>query len=171
MSFTVNGLIRSYGTWAWFHFDRCARNPRRAQETLLMNILQKNRSTSFGNAHGFGAIGSVTEYRWQVPISDYENIRPYVDQMFSGRKSVLTTDDPVRFNLTSGTTGQPKYVPITREGQNQEIRLIGQWYYKALKDHPGFLDYDRAAIVGAAVEGSTPTGIPYGSVSIYRQSP
>lgn len=165
MSLLVNGLIRAYGGWAWSRFDRCADNPFQSQETLLLDILRKNQSGVFGKAHGFKSIRSVRDYQRQVPISDYEDIRPFVDRVMAGEKEVLTTNAPIRFNVTSGTTGLPKYIPITREGGNQEMGLIRQWYSKALLDHPGFLDNDRAAIVGSAVEGSTLLGTPYGSAS------
>ncbi|MBI4430474.1 MAG: GH3 auxin-responsive promoter family protein [Candidatus Omnitrophica bacterium] len=165
MSFVINSLIRSYGLPASFHFDQTAKSCRKTQSNLLLKLLRKNAACAFGTTHGFASIKSAQEYRNQVPIREFEEFRPYINHILSGKKSVLTVADPVRFNVTSGTTGEPKYIPVTLENQNQEINLIGQWYYRALRDHPKFLDHFRIAIISPPVEGKTEHGVPFGSAS------
>lgn len=83
----------------------------------------------------------------------------------SGEQLVLTAEQPVMFTMTSGTTSEPKFIPVTRESQSIESALTRQWFYRALQDHPEFMDHAGVGIVGKAVEGFTPSGIPYGSAS------
>lgn len=165
MSLLINNLIRLYGTPVSFYFDRAARFPRKAQTSILMRIMRDNADSAFGKAHGFNVIKTEAQYRKQVPIRDFEGYRPYINHILSGKKRVLTVTDPIRFNVTSGTTDEPKYIPVTHKSLNQELNLIGQWYYRALRDHPSFLDYYRAAIVSPLNDGKTPSGIPYGNAS------
>src|SRR3990167_3669004 len=165
MSFIINSLIRLYGLPASFYFEQAAKNSQKTQGDLLQKIVQKNAASAFGKTHGFASIKSEQEYRTQVPIREFEEFRPYINHILSGKKSVLTIDDPIRFNVTSGTTGEPKYIPVTLENQNQELNLIGQWYYRALCDHPNFLDHFRVAIVSPPIEGKTSQGVPFGSAS------
>ncbi|MBN1687906.1 MAG: GH3 auxin-responsive promoter family protein, partial [Candidatus Omnitrophica bacterium] len=131
----------------------------------LKKILRKNQESAFGKAHGFSDIHSEEGFRKQVPIREFEEIRPYINSILAGKKAVLTAGEPIRFNVTSGTTGEPKFVPVTRTYQNQELNLIGQWYYRALRDHPGFLDHYRVAIVSPLNDGKTDSGISYGNAS------
>ncbi len=165
MSLVINSLIRLYGSSSRFSFDQAARNVQKTQSDFLIRLLRKNAASAFGKTHGFSGIRSEREYKAQVPIREFEAFRPYVNHILSGKKSILTIDDPIRFNVTSGTTGEPKYIPVTLENQNQEINLIGQWYYRALEGHPQFLDHFRAAIVCPPVEGKTEQGVPFGSAS------
>lgn len=165
MSLVINSLIRLYGLPASYSFDQAAKNVQKTQSDFLLKMLRKNASSAFGKSHGFASIRSELEYRTQVSIREFEEFRPYINHILSGKKSVLTVDDPIRFNVTSGTTGEPKYIPVTLENQNQEINLIGQWYYRALCDHPNFLDHFRVAIVSPPIEGKTSQGVPFGSAS------
>ncbi len=85
--------------------------------------------------------------------------------MMSGDRAVLTTHQPVMFTMTSGTTSEPKFIPVTRQSQLIESALTRQWFYLALRDHPEFMDHAGVGIVSRAIEGFTPSGIPYGSAS------
>lgn len=165
MSLLINNLIRLYAAPVSFYFDRAAKAPKKVQTNLLVRIVQANADSAFGKAHGFDIIKSEAQYRKQIPIGDFEKYRPYINHILSGKKRVLTIADPTRFNLTSGTIDEPKYIPVTHKGLNQELNLIGQWYYRALRDHPRFLDYYRVAIVSPLNEGKTPFGIPFGNAS------
>jgi hypothetical protein len=165
MSLLFNGLIRLYGASVSFYFDQAAKAPKKAQTNLLMRILRDNADSAFGKAHGFGVIKTETQYRKQIPIRDFEGHRSYVNRILSGEKRILTVADPARFNVTSGTIDEPKYIPVTYKSLHQELNLIGQWYCRVLRDHPGFLDHYRAAIVSPLNEGKTPSGVPYGHAS------
>ena len=51
----------------------------------------------------------------QVPIRDYEGLKPYVDKVVKGEKNILWPGQPLYFAKTSGTTSGAKYIPITKE--------------------------------------------------------
>ena len=154
-------------------FDAAARNPERAQQDCLQALLTRHRATAFGHAHDFDQIKTPTDYQRAVPRRDYEALRPYVQRMMQGEANVLVSDPVTMFTLTSGTTGQPKYLPVTAVSEARNSALMRQWLSRLLTDHPRCLSRSLVGIVSAAVEGHTPGGIPYGSLSgrIYQQMP
>lgn len=146
--------------WWW-----ATNRPGNTQRQLLLRILKANANTEFGSAHRFDMIRSERDYRTRVPIRDFEGFRPFITRMLRGESSVLTRDQPVLFAETSGTTGEPKYLPVTSRALRDEFALMRRWYHYALRDHPHLLGQQRLAIVGSAMEDETATGVPSGSAS------
>ena len=73
-----------------------ARDPMRAQDALLMRLLQENRDTTFGRAHGFAAMRGYRDFAERVPVQDYEAVRRYVEATIATGESALTAERPVR---------------------------------------------------------------------------
>ena len=161
----LSGLASLRGSLLWQSFQHRADQPDDTQRRLLWRILAANRDTAFGNRHHFARIASVAAYREQVPIGDYERFRPWLDRVEAGERRVLTEEQPDMFTLTSGTTGRPKLVPVTRTSTRGSSRLTAMWLYLLLRDHPTALDHKALVVVSPAVEGTTPGGIPVGSAS------
>ena len=157
--------------WAGWH-DLTIRAGE-TQNRLLLDTIRRNRSTCFGRDHRFDTIRSLTDYREQVPIGDYERLRPYVEHAKMGATNVLTEEPVLMFTLTSGSTGEPKLIPITETSRNNHRVLTRLWYYRAFVDHPRCLSGKLLGIVSPAIEGTTAGGIPFGAASglIYQSSP
>ena len=171
MSF-VSQLSGLKGRWSWSRFENITKHPEEAQWKLLRRILRTNRDTAYGREHGFSSMRSVEDFQGGVPIADYESFRPWVDKVKRGERGVLTAEDPYMFALTSGTSGQPKSIPVTRATGRMSKRLSRLWLYRCLVDHPKVLDHKALVIVSPAVEGHTESGIPFGSASgnIYKKA-
>ncbi len=154
-------------------FDRATRNPQAAQTMLLADILRENQGTQYGREYGFSRISTPNMFAMAVPISTFANLSPYVERMKKGERNILTHAQPVLFNVTSGTTDKPKYVPVTGKGMALVADTSHQWLYRALRDHPTFANHSIVCISGASIEGHTESGIPYGSASgmIYESLP
>lgn len=87
--------------------------PEAIQRQLLIDLMQRNRRCAYGRKYGFETIDTIEEYQKRVPISTYTDYEPYILQVVEGAKQVLTEDETVYFCITSGTTGAPKYLPLT----------------------------------------------------------
>ena len=161
------------GRIASLRLDRACDAPAATQRAFLQRLVKRNAGTAFGRAHDFSKIRTEEDYRRRVPVREYEDFRPLIKRIMAGERNVLTRDEPFMLALTSGTTSEPKYIPVTRDLQRQTASLMSQWLYRAELDHRGLLDYASVGIVSRAVEGRTPTGIPYGSASglIYKNIP
>jgi hypothetical protein len=94
---------------------RALADPLRAQHEVLRSMLTMNAETSFGVEHGFKNIRDWAEYRTAVPIRDYDGLAPWINRAAAGEKNVLSADDPVVYFMSSGSTGDSKKIPITRE--------------------------------------------------------
>src|SRR4029453_8586378 len=116
MSFAGNLLLRATGPRAVKRFDNLSQAPARSQQRLLAEILGANADTEFGRRHGFAGIATFRDYQERVPISGYDDLEPYIDAEMQGQPKQLTRHPPVLFTTTSGTTGAPKYIPMTHEG-------------------------------------------------------
>lgn len=142
-----------------------ARDPMRIQRALLARILRENRDTTFGRRHGFSRIAGYRDYAERVPVCDYETLRPLVEAEIATGERALTAEPPLYYARTSGTTGLPKDVPLTRS------------YLKALQGiHHAAVAYQHRrcpeafagsilAIVSPAREGVLANGKPFGSAS------
>jgi hypothetical protein len=172
----MNWLIRAaafVNRLQWKRWDRLTLKPEEIQQRLLLQIVQRNRATRFGRDHGFGSIRSLSDYRNRVPLADYERLRPYVELAENGERDALTADPVLVFTMTSGSTGDPKLIPVTAGARESHRQLTRLWYDRALADHPELFDGKLLGVVSPATEGRTPGGVPFGAASglIYQSSP
>jgi hypothetical protein len=165
--------VRVKGRAAALDLERATADPFLVQRRCLLELLRASAGTAFGREHGFDSIKSEADYRRRVPVRDYEGFRPYVKRIVDGERSVLTKSAPFMLTMTSGTTGEPKLIPVTRPSQRANARAMNCWFARALAAHPSFLDRKGLGIVSRAIEGETYSGLPYGSMSglTYRNLP
>ncbi len=96
-------------------------NPVATQEKVFQDLIATARHTVFGKDHGFDTITNHADFVQKVPIRDYEQLKPYVEQVLKGRPDVLWPGLPVYFAKTSGTTSGAKYIPITKTSIKQQV--------------------------------------------------
>jgi len=167
-------LIAFVGKQSARRFDEATRDPRRTQTELLLGMLRRNADTEYGRRYNFASINSVADYQKQVPLITYADIQQDMERVAGGAKNVFTAEDPVMFAQTSGTTGKPKFIPVTPTDQGRAHKdQMRTWLYHAQKAHPGILDYKVVSMVSPAIEGYTESGVPFGSTSghIYKNMP
>ena len=105
-----------------FRIEKWAANPVDTQEKVFANLIAQAKNTSFGKDHNFDAINTVEDFAKQVPIRDYEELKPYVEKVVAGDESILWPGKPLYFAKTSGTTSGAKYIPLTKESMPHHIR-------------------------------------------------
>jgi hypothetical protein len=154
-------------------FAALCRTPAKAQDQLLRQILEANAGTEFGRRHGFAAISSFAEFQQRVPIATYEDLEPYIKAEMNGQGNQLTKERPLLFTTTSGTTGNRKYIPMTRQSKRDKSHLTWLWLCALYRDHPGVVGGRILSVVSPEVESHTPSGIPCGAESghAYRTMP
>ncbi|MFD0795841.1 GH3 auxin-responsive promoter family protein [Maribacter chungangensis] len=101
--------------------QKWVKNPIQTQQKVFNRLLQKAANTEFGKDHGFKNIGSFEHFAKQVPIRDYEELKPYVQKVVAGEHDILWPGQPVYFAKTSGTTSGVKYIPITKDSITYQI--------------------------------------------------
>ncbi|MFN7436710.1 MAG: GH3 auxin-responsive promoter family protein [Bacteroidota bacterium] len=96
-------------------------NAVRYQQHVFQSLVAGARSTQFGRDHGFADIKTYDEFKKQVPIRDYEVLKPYIERVLHGEENILWPGKPAYFAKTSGTTSGTKYIPMTKESVPNHI--------------------------------------------------
>lgn len=93
--------------------QKWAKNPIETQEKVFKNLILEAKETAFGKDHNFSQIKSFSDFAKQVPVRDYEALKPYVEKVVKGEENILWKGKPLYFAKTSGTTSGAKYIPLT----------------------------------------------------------
>lgn len=157
----------------WRLVERLATRPGAAQQEVLTRVLAANRRTRFGVEHGFADIRQPSQFQARVPVQTYETLRPYIDEQRRTGVRALTTESPLFYAQTSGTTGQPKYIPITPSMLAMQRAEQALFSYLQVCVCPQAFAGKALGIMGAAVEGHLDTGHAVGSASghLYQSLP
>jgi hypothetical protein len=94
------------------------------QEAIFQQIIKKAKHTAFGKDHDFANIKTYEDFKQRVPISDYEQLKPYFERIKHGEADVTWPGKPKYLAKTSGTTSGTKYIPITKDS-------VGNHFYSA----------------------------------------
>lgn len=92
-----------------------ASHPVETQNKVLQELIKGAKGTQFGIEHHFNTIKSSEDFAKQVPVRDYEALKPYIDKVVKGSANILWKGKPLYFAKTSGTTSGAKYIPLTKE--------------------------------------------------------
>ena len=95
--------------------QKWANNPIETQQKVFENLLNSAKNTVFGKDHDFENITTFQAFAKKVPVRDYEDLKPYIDQVVQGKENILWKGKPLYFAKTSGTTSGAKYIPLTKE--------------------------------------------------------
>lgn len=98
------------------------KNAVQLQRETLHNLIQAAENTAFGKAHHFSSIRTYGDFVRAVPVRDYEAIKDYIERIADGEEDVLWKGKPLYFCKSSGTTSGTKYIPLTKESINEQIR-------------------------------------------------
>lgn len=152
-------------------FAAATQEPWARQQRLLEELLDRDKDTDYGRRYGFSGIEGPEAFRRVVPLITYEDVAAEVERMASGEQDVLVgrRDPLLRFCMTSGTTGQPKTIPVTASFLKTYKDGWAAWVWAVVEDHP--LLYQELesrkllAFVSPASSGATSGGYPTGAIT------
>lgn len=119
-----------------------AHNPVAVQQKVFKDLILKAKSTRFGFDHHFDRIKTHEDFAANVPIRDYEALKPYVDEVVKGHENILWPGKPLYFAKTSGTTSGAKYIPLTKASMPFHIQAARDaiLHYIHETGNSGFVD-------------------------------
>ncbi len=104
------------------------RNPVQTQNQVLRELIQGARDTDWGKRHGYRSIRTPEEFAAQVPIQDYDSLKPFIQRMMHGERDVLWNGQVQWFSKSSGTTNdKSKFIPVSRTNLNK-CHIKGSWH-------------------------------------------
>ncbi len=92
------------------------------QQKAFEYLISTAKDTAFGKTHHFDEIKSYEDFKKNVPVYDYEDLRPYIERVTNGEENVLWPGKPAYLAKTSGTTSGVKYIPISKESMPEHIK-------------------------------------------------
>ena len=111
-------------------------NPGVCQRMMLKRILESNAGTVFGQRYGFSGIQHAQEYQRKVPVQQYDDIAPMIEDIKLGKPNVLTTEPVTHLMPSSGSTSACKLIPYTRSLQRDFDHAIAAWIVDLFIRHP-----------------------------------
>src|SRR5690554_1837151 len=143
-----------------------ANKPIETQETVFQSLISTATTTQFGKDHDFLSIKSHADFVKQVPVRDYEDLKPYVERVVAGEKDILWKGKPLYFAKTSGTTSGAKYIPITKESMPYHVAGARNaiLFYIHETNNAGFVDGKMIFLQGSP-EMDEKNGIKTGRLS------
>ncbi len=108
-------LAKPFAAYVVKNQQKWAQSPYASQQKIFQRLMDVGQRTVFGKDHGLNTETTYEAFKAQVPIRDYEGLKPYVDQVLAGASDVMWEGKPAYFAKTSGTTSGSKYIPITKD--------------------------------------------------------
>jgi hypothetical protein len=164
----VGRVASAHARWQLGQFRSGLAQCRIVQDRFLERLLETNRCSDFGRQHGFGAIRSYADFAGAVPLTRYAYFEPYIERCKAGDTSALfgPSQRLAMFALTAGTTGKPKYIPVTSSFMASYRRGWNVWGVNALAAHPDAYLRRVLQIAGPVANERTSGGLPCGAISV-----
>ena len=143
-----------------------ANEPEKTQIKVFRKLITQAKHTTFGIDHNFDNIRNFEDYSKQVPIRDYEDLKPYITQIMEGKSNVLWEGKPIYFAKTSGTTSGAKYIPLTKASMPHHMKAARNalLMYIAETGNANFVDGKLIFLQGSPIIGEK-NGIKTGRLS------
>ena len=144
-------------------FLRSLNEPEDTARARLQRILSLAKGTRFAQDHDLSRVRSLEDFRSAVPIRTYDEMTGYFSAISAGERRVLSRESVQMLLETSGTTGRPKLLPVTKTWAKvvKEAQLV--WVLSMLSDHPGISQGKALTVVSSANSGRSPGGLNIGS--------
>lgn len=146
---------------------RAVENCQVTQRNVLRRLLALNEGSRFSQEYGLSGRLTRGEFLARMPISDFERFRPYIDQLKRGDTSALLgpENELLMFALSSGTTAESKFIPVTRQFLSDYRRGWQIWGISAYDARPGLNSKNMLQVVSDYSRFYTAAGIPCGNIS------
>src|SRR5688500_3003591 len=96
--------------------DNFVLNPIDTQRQVFNDLIGSAQFTEYGKKYDFEKINNIEDFKKQVPINDYDTLKPYINRILEGEQNLLWPSPITWFAKSSGTTSdKSKFIPISKE--------------------------------------------------------
>jgi hypothetical protein len=86
-------IINSIASWLMkkrmHQIELFMKYPIDVQQEWLFSLLREASETEYGKKHGFETIQSYAQFKEQVPVNDYESLKPLIDRTRKGEQNLI----------------------------------------------------------------------------------
>jgi len=116
MSLIISPAFRGYIKLRQSAIDNFVHNPIDTQLQVFNNLVGSAQFTEYGKKYNFEHINSISDFQKNVPINDYETLKPYIQRILEGNQNILWPSPIKWFAKSSGTTSdKSKFIPVSKE--------------------------------------------------------
>ena len=136
-----------------WRIENWSNHPVAVQREVLQELVTAAQYTEFGRRYHFSKLFTLKEFKKNVPIHEYDDLKPYIHRMMDGEENILWNTPVTWFAKSSGTTSdKSKFIPISEESLQDN-------HFKASKDllsnyYKNFPSSDLLTGKGLVVGGS-----------------
>jgi hypothetical protein len=136
-----------------WRIENWSNHPVAAQREVLQDLVTAAQYTEFGRKYNFSKLFTLKEFKKNVPVHEYDDIKPYILRMMEGEENILWNTPVKWFAKSSGTTSdKSKFIPISEESLKEN-------HFQASKDvlsnyYKNFPSSDLLTGKGLVVGGS-----------------
>lgn len=124
----LNPALKGLLKLRWSAIDNFLLNPESTQVMVFNSLINNGQFTEFGRQYSFQNINDIKEFKNNVPVHEYEDLKPYIQKMMEGTQNVLWNSPITWFAKSSGTTSdKSKFIPVSNES-------LEECHYKSAKD-------------------------------------
>ncbi|MBA2610324.1 MAG: GH3 auxin-responsive promoter family protein [Bacteroidetes bacterium] len=112
-------IINSIASWLMkkrmHQIELFIKYPVDVQSEWMISLLNNGANTYYGKKNKFSDIKSYSQFKEQVPINDYESLKPLIDRTRRGEQNLIWNSEIKWFAKSSGTTDKSKFLPVSKE--------------------------------------------------------
>ena len=159
-------LAKPFASYVYKQVKKAMATALEDQEAIFKDLLKTGSKTIFGTNHHLQQVKTYEEFKQAIPVRDYEEFKPYIEQIKEGKHNVLWKGQPIYFAKTSGTTSGVKYIPITKDSIPNHINTARNALlcYMAESGNNKFAD-GKMIFLSGSPELERIGGIPTGRLS------
>lgn len=124
----LSPAISSLARMRHWRIEAWRSHPLDSQREVIQNLVTSAQYTEYGRKYDFSNIYNIRDFKKAVPISEYDDLKPYIERMMQGEQNLLWNSPINWFAKSSGTTSdKSKFIPVSEES-------LVDCHYKAAKD-------------------------------------
>ncbi|HWY12956.1 MAG TPA: GH3 auxin-responsive promoter family protein [Bacteroidia bacterium] len=112
-------IINSIASWLMkkrmHQIELFVKYPHDVQNEWLQKLILEAKDTEFGKQHHFGSIKNYEQFKRNIPLHDYESLKPFIERTRRGEQNLLWSGEIKWFAKSSGTTDKSKFIPVSNE--------------------------------------------------------
>jgi hypothetical protein len=124
----LNPALKGLLKLRWSSIDNFLLNPENTQVMVFNSLIHSGQFTEFGRKFDFQRINHIKDFKKNIPVHEYDDLKPYIQKMMEGNQNVLWNSPISWFAKSSGTTSEKsKFIPVSNES-------LEDGHYKSAKD-------------------------------------
>lgn len=161
--------FRQYCFLAKQNLITALKNPLFTQENVLNDILAVTKNAEFSKQHGLARVTNIKSLQKQVPIRNYDQLLPWINQEAKNKGGVLSDSQLIRWLKTSGSSGNSKKIPYTKHWMEKyRVPALGVLWATYLEQAPDMLAHPFATLDTQTIREHIKeniNGIPYQGIT------